>query len=56
MKKGRTGQSLIGTVAIYVVCIFLAVICILDHGCECDPIHAGNSGTRNFFDSINAFI
>ena len=29
MKKGRTGQSLIGTVAIYVVCIFLAVICIL---------------------------
>lgn len=29
MKKGRTGQSVISTVGIYVVCIFLAVICIL---------------------------
>ena len=29
MKKGRSGQSVIGTVGIYVVCIFLAVICIL---------------------------
>ena len=59
MKKGRTGQSLIGTVAIYVVCIFLAVICILPfwimvvNATRSTPEISGN---RNFFDSNNAFI